>query len=195
MQSYKKVLAGVAVTLSLSAAPPLASAAEVGLGVTMLGSEGGYGVFLPIRLSKITIEPEFYVYRSEADQAYPLNPANDRTSDYENMNIGTGVYLRRQLAPSTEYYLGGRVGYTKYKSTYSYPNTPSSSTASKEDGYYLGPVIGAEYFFNKNFSLGLEAAFIYSSVSQDYASSPANSYTQDRTSWTTDTRAKLRVYF
>jgi opacity protein-like surface antigen len=195
MKNSGKILAGAAVALSLSIVTPQASAAEVGVGVSLFGNESGYGVYLPIRFGNIIVEPELTVYKSSSDQTYPLAPTSNRNSDNQNLLLGTGVYLRHELAPSIEYYVGGRLGYTKYKYSTKYPSSPSSNYSNDEDGYYIGPVFGAEYFFNKHFSLGLDASLIYRSTSGDYKSSPSNSNSSDNTSWATETIAKLRVYF
>lgn len=197
MKTLRKKLVNLTIATALMLAAPLALAVDVGLGVSLYNngeSSGGYGVSMPLRFGNITIEPELSFYDSTEDTVYPASPTNNNTTDYQRYTLETGIYWRQQVNPSVETYVGGRVGYTRYDYSYSYPLSPGSYYSTDFSGYYLGPTFGAEYFFNKHFSLGLDVSLLYESTSGDSINSGSTSES-DRTQLYYQTRSRLRFYF
>lgn len=195
----KKVVRLVTATL-FALATPFASAVEVGLGVSLQNngdSSGGYGVSLPLRFGNFTIEPELTFYDSSQDTTYPSSPTNNSTSDSQSYTLETGVYWRQPVIPSVEMYVGGRMGYVKNEYSVTHPLSPTNDYSYDTSGYFLGPTLGAEYFFNKNFSLGLDASLLYESTSGDnvYPASPGNNSKTDRNAINYQSRVRLRFYF
>jgi hypothetical protein len=174
----------------------MAGAVDVGLGATLNaegGGNGGYGVSLPLRFGNFTVEPELSFYDSSEDTTYPASPANTNIQEYQQYTLETGVYWRRPIIPSVEMYVGGRVGYTRQKQSRTYPSSPGASYTSDYSGFYLGPTLGAEYFFNKHFSLGLDVSLLFESTTEE--GTTGNVFTQDRDAINYQSRAKLRFYF
>jgi len=199
MKETTKVLIPAVVAITLALASPLAAAVDVGLGVdvnTNGGGEnnGGYGVSLPLRFGNFTVEPELSFNNSKYERTYPASPTNSYTAEYKTLNLETGVYWRQQVIPSVETYIGGRVGYTKYDNTYTYPLNPGAYQRDSNSGFYLGPTVGAEYFFNKNFSLGLDVSLLYESTSGESISG-GNVVSSDNTNLSYQSRARLRFYY
>lgn len=198
MQTAKKTLIHLAVAASLSLTAPLAAAMDIGVGVSLNnegGGSGGYGVSLPLRFGNLSVEPELSFYSSSQDSTYPASPTNNRTNDYKEYTLETGIYWRQPVIPSVEMYVGGRGGYTKYDYSYTYPLSPASNYKYDQSGYFLGPTLGAEYFFNKNFSLGLDVSLLYESTSGKEVDAGVLYYSQDRTEINYQSRARLRFYF
>lgn len=196
MRQTRKKLIRAAVAVSLALTAPLAGAVDVGLGVSLNnegGGSGGYGVSLPLRFGNFTVEPELSFYDASEEQTYPTSPTNNSTYEYQQYTLETGVYWRQPVIPSVEMYVGGRVGYTRYEQSRTYPSSPGSNYAYDSSGFYLGPTLGAEYFFNKHFSLGLDVSLLFESTTQERTiSSP---YTEDRDEINYQSRARLRFYF
>ncbi len=197
MNDIRQRLFPLAAAFSLALLAPMASATQAGLGVSInTGSEGGggYGISVPLRFGGFTVEPELSFYEYSADRDYSLSPGSNQSYEYRQLSIETGVYWRQPLAPAVEMYVGGRAGYTQYEYSTIYSSSPGSNYSHHTSGFYLGPTLGAEYFFNKHFSLGLDASLLFESISgeETSASSP---YEEDRTSIYTQGRARLRFYF
>lgn len=146
------------------------------------------------RASSFTIEPELSYYDYSTDRDYSLTPSSDRSYANQQFSIETGVYWRRPLFHSAEMYVGGRIGYTQYEYSYTYPSSPALNYSDNVSGFYLGPTLGAEYFFNKHFSLGLDASLLFESTSGEVTNA-SNPYERDRTSIYYQGRARLRFYF
>jgi hypothetical protein len=196
-QSMKKKNVGMtlgvlATALSFSLASPGAGAVEVGIGVGIFGEDGGT-IYVPIKFGNFRIEPEFSFNHYNSDRTHTVTPTQSFESESTSISIGSGIYLRQQVGSSLETFIGGRVGL--YRSEYSstYPNNPASNYSSETTGIYLGPTVGAEYFFTKQFSLGLDASLIFSSSSRDYQSN--NPYDEDQQGFNTEGRVTVRYYF
>lgn len=199
IKEAKKTFLYASITTVLAIIAPMAAAVEVGLGVSINNSNdgglGGYGIAVPLRFSNFTIEPELSFYRYSADSSNPSSPTN--SYDYENTQITleSGIYWRQQIVPSVEAYVGGRLGYTKVDYSYIYPASPANNQVGDESGFYLGPTVGAEYFFNKHFSLGLDVSMLLESRSGDSISGASTSASYDRDNIYYQSRARLRFYY
>ncbi len=199
MQNVGKSFMYAAVAASLALTAPLATAMDaIGVGVGLINngggeSAGGYGVSLPMRFGNISVEPELSFYSGSGDNTYPTSPTNNNSSDYRQYSLETGVYLRQQVLPSLETYFGGRVGYTSYESSNAYVS--GTNYKYESSGYYIGPTLGAEYFFNKNFSLGLDVSLIYSSMKYESGTNGVVDYKNDSNVTSYQTRTRLRYYF
>ena len=199
MQNVGKKLIHAAVAASLALTTPLAAALDaIGVGVGLInngGNEGsaGYGVSLPMRFGNITVEPELAFYSGNYDERDITTPANNYRGDYRSYTLETGVYSRQQVMPSLETYVGGRVGYYSYDSSSGYASGTNYSNDSS--GYYIGPTLGAEYFFNKNLSLGLDVSLFYSSSKGESRQNGVVEYKYDDNSTYYQTRTRLRYYF
>jgi len=198
MKATRKNLINLAVATALALSAPLAAAVDIGVGVSLNtegGGNGGYGVSLPLRFGNFSIEPELSFYHSSQDTTYPASPTNNRTNDDQEYTLETGIYWRQPVIPSVEMYVGGRLGYTKYEYSYTYQLSPTNNYTYDSSGYFLGPTLGAEYFFNKNFSLGLDASLLYASTSGKQVSAGVVDSSQDRNAIDYQSRARLRFYF
>lgn len=196
MKLTKKISIHAAIALALVFTAPLAAAVDVGLGVSLNnngGGSGGYGVSMPLRFGNFTVEPELSFYDYQEDTTYPLSPGNNNSYESQEYTLETGVYWRQQVIPAVEMYVGGRVGYVNYESSSTYPLSPGSNNSYETSGFYLGPTLGAEYFFNKHFSLGLDVSLMFESTTRDRTSS--SPYEEDRDEIAYQSRAKLRFYF
>jgi len=147
-----------------------AGAAEYGLGVAF---DNGATVLLPIRTDSLLIEPE-------------LNFSNQSssTSSFKTFNVGSGAYVRRNLGPLFESYLGGRLLYGSSKSG-------SGSGDSKASSFTLAPTVGIQHFLSKQFSLGLDASLEYRHGKQTSTGNPDQNFHSIGTA----TRILLRAYF
>lgn len=195
MKKSIAITSRVVLAASLLAAP-VAGAVEMGLGVSLYnsgGGSGGYGVSMPLRFGNFLVEPELSVYDYSEDETYPLSPTSNRTYESQEYTLETGVYWRQPVISSVEMYVGGRVGYFHDEYSSTSPSNPASNYSSETSGFYLGPTLGAEYFFNKHFSLGMDVSLLFESATRDRVSS--NPYTEDRDEINYQGRAKLRFYF
>jgi len=147
-----------------------AGAAEYGLGVAY---DNGATVLLPIRTDSLMIEPEFNF----------SNQSSSGTS-LKTVNVGSGAYLRWNLGPLFESYLGGRLLFGSSKSN-------SSGGESKATFFTLAPVVGIQHFLSKQFSLGLDASLEYRHGEQTTPGSPDQNFHSIGTA----TRILLRAYF
>ena len=196
MKAARKIMIHTALATSLTLVAPLAAAVDVGVGVNLNndgGGSGGYGVSLPLRFGNFTVEPELSFYDASEDNTQTPSPTNNRTYESRRYTLETGVYWRQQMIPSVETYMGGRIGYTRYEYSYTYPSSPGSNYSGETSGYYLGPTLGAEYFFNKHFSLGLDVSLLFESTSGEQVGSSL--YKQDGDEINYQSRARLRFYF
>src|SRR6266480_1223631 len=120
---------------------PLAQAVDIGLGVALEGS--GSTVLIPIRIDFLFIEPEIQ-FSSQSQSGFKSN----------SVNPGVGVYWRKELGPLFETYIGGKLAFGATKQTI-------GTTETKTGSITLGPTIGIQHFFSKQFSLGLDASLPY----------------------------------
>ena len=159
--------------------PPV-SAADYGVGVFHFGQ--GSTVVAPIRLESLTVEPEVNLFRASSNQ-----------ETFHVVTVATGIYFRRALGPSFEGYAGGRIGYSRSKERF---DTGSGIEEFTSHSWMLSPTLGAQYFFSRQFSIGLDVGLQYVRSSQKtdapppIASSSINGYTAG-----TLTRILLRAYF
>lgn len=109
----------------------------------------------------------------------------------------TEIGCARKFPPpeALETYIGGRVGYNNFKSSNTYTYVSGASDQSEGSAYYLGPTLGAEYFFNKNLSLGLDVSLFYSSSTYENSTNGVVYYTSDSNQTSYQTRTRLRYYF
>jgi len=150
---------------------PLASAADFGLGVAHQGS--GSTVLIPVRMENLFIEPEI---RFEADSA--------SGNSFHSVNPGVGVYWRKELGALFETYIGGKLAFGATKQTI-------GTTEIKTGSITLGPTIGIQHFFSKQFSLGLDASLPYQHGKTTQTAQPDTTFH----SWRTETRVVLRAFF
>ena len=167
--------------LSLMAVLTLAAGAASAAGPMQFGLGAGISsetssISVPIRTGNLLIEPELSYYSTEVEGDFG-------DYDYSELGLGVGVYLMSSVAPSVELALGGRGGITS--SNYE----PDVGTDSEESGFFFGPVVGGEYFFNKHFSAGIDAAVIYATSTYE-----SGTFEEDSSSLSTETRARLRFY-
>jgi hypothetical protein len=148
-----------------------AGAAEYGLGVAF---NNGGTVLLPIKTDSLLIEPEL----NFSNQS--LSPG----SRFKTVSAGSGVYVRQNLGPLFESYLGGRVAFGSSESS-------SGSGDSKSRFLMIAPTFGIQHYFSKQFSLGLDASLEYRNGKQ----TSTGSLDQNFHSIGTATRILLRAYF
>lgn len=139
--------------------------AEVGIGVSVDSADTH--VYFPIELSEIwRIEPS--IYYSNVDYSYP----GSSRSNYKGTEFSLGVFRKHAINEDSRLYYGPRVGYVvnknRYSSGYAYTN-------SKDKGYLLAAILGAEYLFSNKISLGAEIGVKYQNLDIDKYDDPSSS--------------------
>ena len=150
------------------------SPTRVGVGISLgtsgiLGDVGGdedgfsfpVAITLPILAGRFRIEPEFGLVRTAS--SFEVNNEDVEFST-SAVQLGAGLALQRVRA-STAFYGGARGGVVLLSSD-------SDGTGSDDDDtessiLYVGPMVGGEYFFSDDFSLGGEAQVLLRLAGED----------------------------
>lgn len=107
-----------------------------------------------IPLESITIEPEIGYYNNRRDNKEKFT--GEKSDDtYGGTEILAGVYLRKAFGKGIEGYYGGRVDIGQYQDSSSYAD--GDKRDSTTNSMFLTPTLGLQYFFNKQFSMGVDA--------------------------------------
>jgi hypothetical protein len=116
-------------------------------------------LYFPIDLDTLSIEPFVFIRdRDITPQGASLIPINVSSS----MIVGIEVFKNNAMPNNTSTYYGARFGYTQSENNHgSFSGALSSSSKNQEDGFYITPTFGAQYFLVKNISIGIDLAFNY----------------------------------
>lgn len=146
--------------------------AKIGVGVAF---DGGTTVTVPILLSSVRLEPQLGYRRTSTSVQ-----GDDDESD-SVLEIGGGVFTNLNTYDSGSIYAGGRIGIVQQSQS-------SGNTTVSESDFFIGPVLGGEYYLGDQFSLGAEAGLYYRGVP-----TPTNEDVSVST-LSTNGRAFVRVY-
>jgi len=137
----------------------------VSLGKEIISSDGGLTLldfpsfYVPINISShFRFEPEIGYYRYSESGEYG-------ESSNEILSIGCGIFLMTRKGKVDIYY-GARLGLISTSYSYRYTWDGVDSYDDSKTDFYVGPVLGGEYFFTKHLSLGGEIQFNYISMGQ-----------------------------
>jgi len=156
---------------------PAIASADIGLGASLRDSEAT--LYLPIETNaKLRFEP-FFAW-SDQDLSGPTDLSS------ESLTIGAGYFRKFEIRDRAQVYLGGRLGFTRFKATSTDPATPDLDA----DGYTLEPTLGIEYRIVEQIGVSFEALLFYRSSSESVG---ATRY--DRDTVGTSNRILLRSYF
>ena len=142
------VLAVLLLLISQSAA----SESTYGFGV---GVQHGIKIYMPIERGGLLVEPTVFVFDRNDKSS---NASTTSSFDYRDVEIGLGMFVRKPLLNNARIYYGARLGYIDRERS---DHVSGSLYKENEDGYFVAPTIGAQYFLAGNFSVGLEAAVRY----------------------------------
>lgn len=118
---------------------------EIGVGIAF---DGGMTVTVPIHLSSVRLEPQVG-YRQTS---WSIEGEDDESSSL--LEIGGGVFTTLQTYEGGSVYAGGRIGLVQQSQS-------TGNTTVSESGFFIGPVLGGEYYLGDQFSLGAEAGLYY----------------------------------
>jgi opacity protein-like surface antigen len=146
----------VAVGLALCSSNVLA--ADFGIGISAR-SDDGY-LYAPIDISK-TFRLEPFLRYGTSELSYSDEGLED-TQDTETLELGVGVFAKKQVTDAAHIYFGARLAYVDTESTVVQPGLfDVIRSESTQDGYRIGPTLGFEYIFGGHFSVGGEASYTF----------------------------------
>ncbi len=139
--------------------------------------------YIPMTISDlVTVEPEFGYFRYGTSDS-------DSESSNDLIRFGMGLFYT-PIFGRTALHFGIRFGIISYSSEYS--EDGFSNEESKTD-FFIGPALGAEYFFSDQFSLGAEVQLNYIDIgdwkSDEFSNGPDKYYFSNRT------QVFIRFYF
>lgn len=155
MNSYS-LLTGITATLLTSLS--IANETSYGIGVAVNDS---LKIYIPINTEQYLIEPTLVFIKDHTDATAPTS----FNSKNESTQIGIGLFRKNAVIKNTSLYYGARIGYIKNENESVYSGSQLST--SKDDGYFIAPTIGAEYFIINKFSIGLDLSASYSKTDGD----------------------------
>ena len=132
----------------------------------LLTQSGFNNILVPIRMSKLTIEPEFGFNRTSVQREVQTGPATFTTirSKVAFKRIGVGVLKHLARREGLEPYLAPRAGFI-----FASAEEPASATTtvkSSVTNFYFTGAGGGQYFFSPHFSLGGEAQLTYTKLGE-----------------------------
>lgn len=146
----------VAVGLALCSSSVLA--ADFGIGISARSDDGF--LYAPIDVSK-TFRLEPFLRYGTSELSYSEDGIED-TQDTETMELGVGVFAKKQVTDAAHIYFGARLAYVDTESTVIQPGIfDDIRSESTQDGYRIGPTLGFEYIFGGHFSVGGEASYTF----------------------------------
>ncbi|MBM2816312.1 MAG: hypothetical protein HW421_3074 [Ignavibacteria bacterium] len=170
----KKLLVLTATVLLLVIQAYSQNEVRIGIGASfgmnfVISSDGPAGLlnlsqfYVPINFTKnFRCEPFFYYYNSNS--AYQTETGSKKIEkDETGIALGTGIFYCFDANKSTVPYLGLKFGYGSNSSS---SNASSSDFEDSQSIIMLSGVIGGDYFFSPNFSLGAEVNLNYQSYGE-----------------------------
>lgn len=174
-----------------------AEGTSVGIGV---GVHEDVQIFIPIKTSRLLVEPGILISKSNYRLASPSSINNSEYSYYE---VGIGIYKKKNVKDGTSLYYGSKFGLfeRKDKSNSTSPEYRSSESSDRS-GYFIAPTIGVEQYLSDMFSVGIDVSFRYTKAdhSQSYTFETLPSYMDSDNNYTeksyiTHTEIIARYYF
>ena len=139
----------------------LANNTQTGMGA-VIGSTSG--LFLPIAAGELFIEPSVSFRKNETDSTTISNIARSGRKS-RTVTLGVGLFKNKLVAEKVFLYYGARIGLVKRKITETTAPTSilsASSSTISDDGFFISPTVGAQYYFVPQFSAGLDLALQFS---------------------------------
>jgi opacity protein-like surface antigen len=135
-----------------------ALAADFGIGISARSDDGF--LYAPLDISK-TFRLEPFLRYATSELSFVEDGLED-TQDTETMEIGVGVFAKKQITDAAHIYFGARLTYVDTESTVIQPGLfDDIRSQSTQDGTRIGPTLGFEYIFGGHFSVGGEASYTF----------------------------------
>ena len=170
---------------------------QAGIGALIDSSPG---FFIPILMNGWLIEPSISAKKSKTQTINLVDSSRSRR-DTRTATLGVGIYKNKFLVENTYLYSGVRLGFIKRKVKDDREASvilPATSSVSDEDGYFIAPTMGVQYFFIANFSVGIDLTFQFTKTSGDESES-SNGVTfvvdAENTSYATSASVIVRYMF
>ncbi len=141
-------------TAAWTASPAQAQDTQIGLGV---GLGEGLSIYVPIDFGTFRIEPQLGLSMTSSESG---SVEQSRTT----LVLGTGIFKEGATISNTVLYYGGRIGIAQESRSV---ETPAGDTDDSSTDLFLGPAVGAEYYFSERFSLGGEAQLMFTSFGEE----------------------------
>jgi hypothetical protein len=134
-----------------------AQSQDVGIGMKW---NGGTGILIPVKLNE-NLMLEGSVAYSDSSDTYNGGYFGNSDHTYKEMSYGVGLFWLKPMGDSVRAYLGPRVAYNQYKTTFESSGVRSDSQTNT---WSVAPTLGFEYFPVKHLSLGGEVGLSYAHV-------------------------------
>ena len=144
-------------TVSISS---VAAETRVGIGALIDSSPG---FFIPIEMNGWLIEPSISAKKSKTDTINQVDNTRSKR-DSRTAILGVGIFKNDPLVEKTYLYYGARLGLIIKKVKDNREASlilPAISSVTDEDGFFIAPTIGVQYFFIPQFSVGIDMTFQY----------------------------------
>jgi len=143
--------------------------------------------YIPINIDSWKLEPVFS-YSSHIDKENDGDESSTTVTQF-----GVGVFRKNNYSRTSIYY-GVRMG--KYTDEYSrnYEDYPAQDFERSEEGTFIAPTLGGEYYFSTHFSLGGELSF-KRLISKRTSNSDSSNYPSELATFNSRTYIVLRYYF
>lgn len=167
----------------------IAEESKNGLGVS-IGDAAT--IYYQINRDNLRFEPTISLWSNERQASDSTTKINDEFSAFD---LGLGLFINEEVYKNTFVYYGARFGYSREKRSSSFN---ISSNSDKQDGYFIKPTLGAEYFINSKFSIGIDVGFYYSKLEGERTSFSGVSTTVsdiEETYYRTATEVIVRYHF
>jgi hypothetical protein len=173
-----RVLSIVATVFLFCSTPVFAQSASLpvprfGLGVSLTtGGDGSMpSLEVPINItSHFRLQPEFRYQNHRQSETQSITFAGQTLSESTELASSTTWLGTSVLYLATDdhiaWHLGGKFGLARSAAEVHDTGTgvPTINASAVGNGYFVGGVIGGEYFLHDRFSLGASVSFVYRSV-------------------------------
>ena len=159
MFRYTQIQAVFILSLIVSI-PSVAAETRVGIGALVDSSPG---FFIPIETNGWLIEPSISAKKSKTDTINLVDNTRSKR-DSRTATLGVGIFKNDPLVENTYLYYGARLGFIRRRVKDNREASlvlPAISSETDEDGYFIAPTIGVQYFFIPQFSAGIDMTFQY----------------------------------
>jgi len=185
--NYRKII--MLTSLLFISNPSTAKESTFGIGV---GINDYFTIQFPIETEGYLIEPSISIFQRNEDNSSPLEIYKN---DYEETRAVVGVFKHISKSEKIQYFYGIRLGYVSSKSNYSrVTSLTNSSSKTETDGYLIAPTLGAQYYFIKNMSIGIDVSFTYTDKDGERIDNTVVSEI-GLTEYATESEIVLRYYF